>query len=193
MPKTLYFITGNDYKLSIAQKAIAATPAIILERRKIECPEIQSHSNDDVAIFSARYAADFLQLPVVVSDAGFTIDALNGFPGPFIKYINDWLTPEDILAMMKDKTNRRATFIDVLAYAEPGQEPVLFREEASGTLTYVAKNISTAKNIGMINSIWIPDGFTKTTAEMSDEELLSLWSDKKWTDLAAYVLSKDIS
>ncbi|MFI3156200.1 MAG: non-canonical purine NTP pyrophosphatase, partial [Methylococcaceae bacterium] len=89
MPKTLYFITGNDYKLSIAQKAIAATPAIILERRKIECPEIQSHSNDDVAIFSARYAADFLQLPVVVSDAGFTIDALNGFPGPFIKYIND--------------------------------------------------------------------------------------------------------
>ena len=47
-----------------------------------------------------------LERPVIKSDVGYFIEALNGFPGPFLRYINDYLTSEEILKLMEDKENR---------------------------------------------------------------------------------------
>ncbi len=191
MRKTITFVTGNEYKFLLAKRALAIFPSLLLERRTIDFPEIQSCLNEEIAAYSARNISNLLQTPVIVSDAGFAIHALNGFPGPFIKYINDWLTPEDILAMMEGKTDRRAKFVDILAYAEPGQEPVLFHDEASGVIAYKSSATSKSPDLGMINRIWIPDGSKKTSSEMPHEELLAIWKNKKWNDLATHILSKD--
>ncbi len=47
------------------------------------------------------------------------IKSLNGFPGPFLKYINEMLTSEEILEMMKDKKDRTIYLKECLTYATP--------------------------------------------------------------------------
>jgi len=63
----LTFITGNKYKLQSAMKALAPY-GIEVEQVKLETPEIQSESSREIAEYSAKYAAEKLQKPVVVSD-----------------------------------------------------------------------------------------------------------------------------
>ena len=87
----LIFITGNQKKLDQAREKIQGYP-INLIGTKLETPEIQDTNVEIIAGYSAQYAANKLGKPVVKTDAGYYIEALNGFPGPFIKYINQWLT-----------------------------------------------------------------------------------------------------
>ena len=95
-------------------------------QKNIETPEIQSESVKEIATFSARWAADALKKPVVVSGGGCYIGALKGFPGPFIKYINKWLSANGLLSLMRNEKNGRAVWRDCLAYCEPGKKPKTF-------------------------------------------------------------------
>src|SRR3989344_556765 len=113
--KEIIFVTGNKYKFRVAQKSLMGS-GFKLVQKKLETPEIQSDLVEEVSAFSAKWAANILKKPVVVSDGGCYIEALNGFPGPFIKYINKWLSAGDLLNLMKGKKNRRVFWRDCLAY-----------------------------------------------------------------------------
>ena len=119
-----------------------------------------------------------------MSDAGYYIEALNGFPGPFIKYINQWLTAEDLLRLMEGKENRNAFIKECIAYCEPGGQPVCFFGNFKGTITLVPG----AKGATPINEIFIPDGLTQPESEISNEERLKFWKqDAAWRELAEYL------
>ncbi|MCH8163032.1 MAG: non-canonical purine NTP pyrophosphatase, partial [Proteobacteria bacterium] len=47
--------------------------------------------------------------PLFVDDVGFFVEAWNGFPGPFVKYLCEVAGNEGLLRMMKDETNRQVT------------------------------------------------------------------------------------
>ena len=96
--KTIVFVTGNPYKFEVAQKSFENSDINIVQQ-EIETPEIQSTDVKEIASYSAKWAAEKLGKPVVLTDAGYYIKTLNGFPGPFIKYINKWLTAEDVLKL----------------------------------------------------------------------------------------------
>ena len=85
--KEIIMVTGNAGKYKIA-KDIFIEKGLNLIQEKIETPEIQSYNVEDVSAYSALYAAKELNKPVIKSDVGYFIPALNGFPGPFVKYIN---------------------------------------------------------------------------------------------------------
>lgn len=123
--KEIIFVTGNKYKFRVAQKSLVGGGFKPVQK-KLETPEIQSDSVEEVSAFSAKWAADILKKSVAVSDGGCYIEALNGFPGPFIKYINKWLSAGDLLNLMKGKKNRRVFWRDCLAYCEPGKKPKTF-------------------------------------------------------------------
>lgn len=111
-------VTGNLGKWKIA-KDIFDKYNINLLHKKINTPEIQSNDVVEVSKYSALYAAKKLNKPVIKSDVGYYIEELGGFPGPFLKYINDMLTSKDILNMMKTKNNRKIYLKECLTYAEP--------------------------------------------------------------------------
>ena len=47
---------------------------------------LQAFELSELFIEELGWAQPSLRKPVVVEDSGFVIDALNGFPGPYIKY-----------------------------------------------------------------------------------------------------------
>ncbi len=185
--KKIYFITSNDYKFQIANKALMGS-GFELVQQQLETPEIQSDSVDEIAAYSARWAADKLKYPIILTDAGCFIEALNGFPGPFIKYVNGYFTAQDFLNLMIDKKNRQAVFKDCLAYCEPGKDPVLFTSIAPGTISdKVGQAGKTA-----INEIFIPAGFDKPESEIPTDQRIDFWNKhvNNFELLADYLKSK---
>ena len=179
------FITGNQKKVMSAQEAIKGYDVELLQE-KLETPEIQDKSIQKVAEFSARYAADKLNKPVVKVDVGFEIEALNGFPGPFSKFINEWLKPKQILLLLDGEDNRKAKFIDVVAYCEPGNDPVSFSIETNGEIDTEAHG----ENGWGIDQIFIPDGYKVSLASLEDQERVKVWGKDHWINLARYLSEK---
>jgi non-canonical purine NTP pyrophosphatase (RdgB/HAM1 family) len=178
-------ITGNQTKLKNANLNLNNF-GIQVEGREIDTPEIQSTKPEEIAEHSAKYAYSIVGKPVIKMDVSFEIDCLKGFPGPFVKFINQWLDPNDILKMIGSSKNRRARFIDVLSYVG-GQDAQIksFRMVKNGVIS--AKPLG--ENGWGIDKIFIPDGFNKTLAEMDDSERVTVWGNSHWEDLATYIKS----
>jgi XTP/dITP diphosphohydrolase len=187
MTKTITFITGNQYKFEIAKKALVCKD-ISLEQVKLEVPEIQATDVSKIASFSAKWACEKLRKPVVVTDVGWYIESLNGFPGPYIKYINHWLTSEDLIKLMKGNSNRKIVVRGCLAYCDVGKNPICFMSEVYGNIADkpVKKNGASA-----IDEIFIPNGFDKVSTEIPREEMDNFWkkTENYWQDLANIVLN----
>ncbi len=190
--KQIIFATGNKYKFEVAQKVLERTN-IELVQHKIETPEIQSADVEEISSFSAKWAAAELGKPVALTDAGYYIDALNGFPGPFIKYINQWLSSEDLLMLMKGKKNRRVIVKACLAYCEPEKEPVTFPSEVVGTIARKATKTQ-KKGSTSINEIFIPRGYSKVETEIPREEMIKFWAgvETYWEKLADYLEKTEV-
>lgn len=116
--KKVTMVTGNLGKWKIASD-IFEKYHIELLHEKMDTPEIQSHNVEDVSKYSAIYAANKLNKPVIKSDVGYYIESLNGFPGPFLRYVNDYLTSEEILKLMENKENRTVLLKECLTFATP--------------------------------------------------------------------------
>lgn len=188
--KKVIFVTGNKYKFEVAQKVLEST-GIKLIQQNVETPEIQSINVEEISSFSAKWAAKELGKPVALTDAGYYIEALNGFPGPLIKYINQWLTSDDLLRLMEGKQNRKVVVKGCLAYCEPGKEPITFSSEVTGTIAQGAVKTG-KKGSTPINEIFIPEGYNKVETEIPREEMVKFWAKTEdyWSELADY-LSKN--
>jgi XTP/dITP diphosphohydrolase len=180
---TLIYMTDNEIKFKVAEQ-VMHNSGILLERKHLCTPEIQSSRVEEIAEYSARWASQQLDQPVVVTDAGFYIEALNGFPGPFIKFINEWLSVDDFLNLMRGKTNRRIVIRDCLAYCQPNAKPVTFCGSYRGELA-----IEPGRESGSpINRLFIPDGYSLPVSEMLPDEMIAYWSNVSiWQELKGYL------
>lgn len=186
MNKIIHLVTGNTHKVEIAKAALAPF-GFGVEQINIDTPEIQSDSVAEVAKFSAKFAAEKTNLVVIKGDVGMNIEALKGFPGPFIKYINKWLTAEQFISLYINNPNKKASFVDALGYCEPGQKPVCFITQTNGRLV---TEIS-GDNGNMADALFIPNGYNKTIASLSKEEAIGLWSNDRYIQLSTYLQSKN--
>ena len=104
--KKINYVTGNSTKINYANSKLNKY-GIEVVQIKLDIEEIQSHDKFGVAIDKAKKAFEIVGESLFASDAFWEIPALNGFPGAFMKYVNDWLTPEDFLNLMQNKTDRK--------------------------------------------------------------------------------------
>lgn len=180
------FLTGNKGKWEIA-KSIFANYDIELLQDKIETPEIQTLSVEEVARFSVTYAAEKTGLSVMKSDVGHYIPAIGGFPGPFIKYFNQTLTPEDVLALMYGKQDRRVILRECLAYAEPNQEPVTFISEQHAVIANSPEGEGST-----IDKLLILEGFARPKGTYSAEVMFEHWKNSLggYHDLAKHICGR---
>ena len=122
--KQVTMVTGNLGKLRIAKEIFKAYNIELLHE-KMDTFEIQSMDVCEVSKYSALYASKKLNKDVIKSDVGYYIEELNGFPGPFLRYINETLTSSDIIKMMEGKTNRKIILKECLTYASKEEEATL--------------------------------------------------------------------
>lgn len=133
----LHFISSNKNK--IARAEIFLKPHNIeFISKDVDVLEIQSDSIENIAENKALAAFEKLKQPLFVSDHGWEITALNGFPGSYMKYINEWFVPQDFLNLMNGKTNREMIFTEYLCYTD-GKTTKLFNESIKGHILYESK------------------------------------------------------
>lgn len=136
MSKKITLLTGNERKKRSFEQAIVGYD-IEVEIQKPWIPEIQSEDNGEVAAYSAEYGANLLNKPVVKMDSGFFIDGLNGFPGPFVCYVDKQIGADLFFNILKNLTNRNAKIKSSLAYCEPGGKPIIFESGCDGQIAEV--------------------------------------------------------
>ncbi len=169
MTGTIYFLTGNKGKLAIA-KDVFSKYGLGLEQADLDVPEIQSLNVSEVACASTEFASKHLNGVIIKSDVGYYFDALQGFPGPLIKWINQTLSASDLIALMQGKTNRRVILRECLACRMDTGEVHLFEHSYAAHVVHSPVGVGSAAN-----QVLIIDGFDKTIGQCSPEELHQFW------------------
>jgi len=185
----LNYLTTNQFKFEVAQQYFHAVSGYELVQHSFHVPEVQGATCEEVAEQSAIYAAKELEEPCVVMDVGFSIAALNGFPGPFVKYINEWLSEKQILRMLDETDDRTAHFIDVLAVGFPDGTVKTFSHITAGRLAKEGEYVSTK---WPANSLFIPTGYSVPLGSMSDQLQKDFWlnESRNWQNLSKYLSEK---
>lgn len=124
--------TGNTQKFGIGQ-TILKDYGIELTQKPLEIDEIQGEDSQLVLKDKALKAYKLLGQPVVVSDDWWDIPALGGFPGAYMKSVNHWFTPDDFIALMSDKTERKIVLHAHIAYAD-GADVHIFSNDLPGVI-----------------------------------------------------------
>ncbi|HJD86633.1 MAG TPA: RdgB/HAM1 family non-canonical purine NTP pyrophosphatase [Empedobacter falsenii] len=106
---------------------------------------------------------------VFADDSGLVIEALDGAPGVYsARYAGTGKDEDNIAKALKEldgKTNRKAYFISIFCLILNGKE-YFFEGRVNGT---IATEIMGDNGFGY-DPIFIPDGFSKSFAQMTPEE-----------------------
>lgn len=126
------FITGNAHKLREV-KAILE-PAIQVDSQTLDLIEIQG-TIEEVTLDKCRRAADLIEGPVLVEDTCLAFNALNGLPGPYIKWFMASLGHQGLNNLLAAYEDKSAQAICTFAYSPgPGHEPILFQGITDGKI-----------------------------------------------------------
>ncbi|KAF8270938.1 inosine triphosphate pyrophosphatase-like protein [Lactarius quietus] len=133
----LVFVTGNAGKFNEVREILAQGAqgaAIDIESRDLDLPEIQG-TTQEIAVEKCRRAAELIGGPVITEDTSLCFAALNGLPGPYIKFFWRELGFEGLNRMLDGFPTRAAWALCTLAYsAGPGTEPILFEGRTDGRI-----------------------------------------------------------
>ncbi len=130
-----------------------------------EIPETGNTFKEN-ALQKALYLHNKLNCNCFADDSGLSVDALNGEPGVLsARYAgepsNSQRNTEKLLKALKNKTNRKAQFITIIAVILDGQTH-FFEGIIHGTITETPRG-----NGGFgYDPIFIPDGYSQTFAEL---------------------------
>jgi non-canonical purine NTP pyrophosphatase (RdgB/HAM1 family) len=185
------FVTTNKMKFDIARAYFDKLEGEYeLVQYAIDTPEIQDESVEEIARQSALWAAAETGEPCIKMDVGFFVPSLNGFPGPFVKYVNDWLTQDDFLHLLNGKPDRSAYFEDATAIGYPDGSSKVFSLKTYGSIATQADPTNTR---WPVNLLFIPDGYSTALGSLSDEEQNRFWGDGNWPQLINHLDSSYIT
>jgi XTP/dITP diphosphohydrolase len=165
----LVFATHNQHKLKEVQ-ALLPNFIELLSLTDIKCfdeiPETATTLEGN-AILKANFVTQQFQMNCFADDTGLEVKSLDGNPGVYsARYAGDDANSEKniqkLLANLKDKSNRNAQFRTVIALNLSGKQ-FLFEGVCKGKIIEEKRG-----NEGFgYDPIFIPDGFSKTFAEMN--------------------------
>lgn len=130
----LSFITSNQNKIFLAKTNLEPL-GIALETKPFEIPEIQSDNDAEIATKKATDAFAVVQKPLFVSDDSWYITSLHGFPGAYMKYMNEWLTTDDFLRLIAPYDNREVILRQTLCFTD-GKETKVFSQDNTGVFLH---------------------------------------------------------
>ncbi|MBU1975708.1 MAG: hypothetical protein KKG59_04865 [Nanoarchaeota archaeon] len=176
------YATQNDGKLISLQRDLKQYN-IVVSQVNMDIPEPRSSDVQEIAQAKIQYAFDRLKQPIVVSDAGFYIHSLKGFPRAFVNFALETIDLEGMLTLVEGK-ERTCEFRECLAYLDTSlSEPKYFIGHVPGTIAKQPRGEMQDHLWSRLGLIFIPDGADKTLGEMTGEEYTAWRS--KWRDKVA--------
>ena len=163
----LFFASSNEHKFQEAER-ILANLGMQINLFKTTLEEIQSNNLNDIAEKKAINAYDLIQKPVIIEDDGLFINSLNGFPGPYSSYVYDTIGNKGIMNLLENSKVRDAKFVSIIAYCDSDCDVKLFESSIPGKISSIIE-----KGGWGYDPIFIPDGESKTYANVSDKDKFS--------------------
>ncbi|AKM80232.1 TPA: hypothetical protein DDX46_02755 [Candidatus Saccharibacteria bacterium] len=129
MTETINFATTNNRKIVEARKALSGYDIGVIAIA-VDIDEIQHQDPAEITKAKARAAYEVTHEPVVVQDTSWSIPALGGFPGGYMKDVSSWWQPDDWLKIMDGK-DRTIICLEHIAYFD-GQNMQHFEASYEG-------------------------------------------------------------
>jgi inosine triphosphate pyrophosphatase len=151
----VFFITGNSHKLREVE-AILGT----MRHVDLDLPELQELEPRKVVIAKAQAALSQGYSPVLIEDTSLSLTALNGLPGPLIKWFLKALGGEGVYQLAASKQNCAAEVRTIFGLAL-GPQTFIYGEGV------VQGEVVSPRGTGFgWDSIFKPEGSEKTMGEM---------------------------
>ncbi|WP_432804232.1 RdgB/HAM1 family non-canonical purine NTP pyrophosphatase [Deinococcus taeanensis] len=162
--------TSNAGKIREIEEALQDLGWTLSPLGPLPLPEETGATYEENAALKACAAAVMLNAPALADDSGIEIEALGGEPGVYsARYGNresDMERNVYVLEKLRGEKNRRAKFVSVVILAYPDGHLETYRGELHGTLLEGPRG---ANGFGY-DPLFVPDGDTRTLAEMTVEE-----------------------
>lgn len=156
----LVLVTGNRFK-AIEAKRITGHE---IESLDIDLPEIQGLEMETVLRAKGAEAWRRAGRPVIVEETGLELEAMNGFPGPLIKWMLDAIGPEGIAKTAQGLGGRGAVARCQLLVVD-GETTIFAEGHTDGHLVLPPRG---EHGFGW-DPIFEPDGHDQTYAELGQE------------------------
>jgi non-canonical purine NTP pyrophosphatase (RdgB/HAM1 family) len=157
MRMTIYFVTSNKGKFTEAKEIM---PNLV--QKSIEIEEMQSLDPKEVVERKAREAYKKIKKPLVVEDTALRLEALNGFPGAFIKHLIATAGTEGICKMLHSYRDRNAIAETAIAFHN-GRKVEVFTSTTHGSIVRKPRG---SRGFGF-DFIFMPEGSKWVFAEMT--------------------------
>lgn len=153
------FITGNPGKLTELQALLDGE--IALTHKKLDLDEIQSFDPHVIVAHKLRQAYEVVKLPVMVEDVSAGLESMNGFPGPFIKFLFERMG--DYALYEIGAPHDRVSVTCTMGYYD-GAKEIIVDGVQHGTV------VAPRGESGFrFDSTIVPDGYDKTFAELGTD------------------------
>lgn len=179
------FVTTNDQKVRTA-KSVCDDFGITFDRQKLELVEIQAENGEPIARHKAEQAYEALKQPVVVSDDSWSFLGLRGFPGPYMKYISEWFTPEDFLRLTDPLQDRRTVLTQILVYQD-SHEQKLFSVNIEGEILHELRGNPSFPHFAIVS---LDNGRTTIAEADNAGKPAATTKHNAWRELCAWLQDK---
>lgn len=186
MNEPITFVTSNEVKFLHASE-MSKELGFTVERQHMDLQEIQSEGGEEIVRHKAEQAYAALQKPIIVTDDTWIIPGLKGFPGPYMKSMNAWFTPDDWLRLTNTLEDRRIILQQHGAYQdEHGQQ--YFVADIEAVLLHEIRGEHYHSHLTVLSY----DGGTHSGAEAlaSGDSTISPDTRTVWHELSAWLQSK---
>ncbi len=183
----ILYVTGNSAKLRTAQNFLQEM-GIEVEQGVVDVDEIQSESIEKIALDKARKSFEILQRPLIVNDSGWFFLGLNGFPGAFMKYVNQWFSGENFLDLTRNLKDRRVILKQVIVWTD-GKDYKVFEHDTHCFLHREIKGDSPRMSDNLVG----PSEEGISFGEMTEKEDFKLdGEDAVWKELVEFLKSSSV-
>jgi len=181
MLEIITFITSHKQKAE--QLSLHLNFPVV--HQNIDLVEIQSLDPEEVATAKVIEAHEQLKKPVLVEDISIRFLALGRLPGTYIKDFLKELKVEGLCQLLNGYEDRNAVVRPTFAL-HTGKDIKIFSAEMLGQISKTPRG----DNGFGLDSIFIPDGWTKTWGEMEEEQIESSVRRLALAKLQKYLISK---
>lgn len=160
--KPLNFITGNAKKLEELKQILGSDFPRQVVSKNIDLPELQGEP-DDICRRKCKEAYKHVKAPVIVEDTCLCFTALNGLPGPYIKWFLEKLGPEGLFKLLAGFEDKSADAVCTFAYysGEEEDDVMLFQGRTRGQIVEPRGS----RDFGW-DACFQPNGYEKTYGEL---------------------------
>ena len=178
---TMIAASSNAHKIKEIQSIMSKFGVKVVSRKEAGVPEVESEEDGETFAENSLEKAEAIMKATgkltVADDSGLMVDYLGGAPGVYSarfagEECDDEKNNEKLLKHLEGlpAEDRKAKFVSVITLMFPDGNTIVARGECPGRII----ETPTGENGFGYDPLFVPDGLSKTFAQLSDKEKNSI-------------------